>query len=249
MELNFSLAGKRAMVNCPENPYGPEIAAGLAAAGAEIWLAGSACPDIPHAGFFSYDHGSIEAAQALEQAVRDRMPSLDIVAEIGLYAPGKGWEAGFDAIYDTLRQTHLGMMLTVQALGHILTEQGHGTVLLVTDYTALVGCDPQNYAACPDFADTDFSLLRGFAAGGAVNYARQASNWLAEHGCRCNALAFAPLEGSVPASFREAFVRHSQVKRLATPADIAAAAVFLASDAAAYITGVTLPVDGGYTAK
>ena len=42
---------------------------------------------------------------------------------------------------------------------------------------------------------------------------------------------------------------NKNLKRLAEPADIAAAAVFLASDAASYITGVTLPVDGGYTAK
>ena len=251
MELlqKFSLEGKNALIVCPENPYGRELAAGFAAAGAAVWLAGPACPDIPCAGFFPYDHGSAEAAAALEQAVRARIPSLDIVAENGLFPGEAGGALDYAAIHGQLRRTHLGMMLTVQALGHILTEQGHGSVLLIGDYGALVGYDPQNAAGAPECAPSEATLLQGFALGGVVNYARQASNWLAEHGCRCNALAFAPLAGSVPDAFRDAFVRHSQVKRLAEPADIAAAAVFLASDAASYITGVTLPVDGGYTAK
>ena len=41
---------------------------------------------------------------------------------------------------------------------------------------------------------------------------------------------------------------HLAVERLATPEDIANAALFLASDEAAYITGVVLPVDGGLSA-
>lgn len=245
----FSLEGKNALIVCPEKPYGREIAAGLASAGAKIWLAGSKEPDFPHAGFFPYDHGSAEAAAALETAVRDTLPSLDVVVENGLFPADAGPAPDFEAIHAQLRATHLGMMLTVQALGRILTDQGHGSVILVTDYGALAGYDPQNAAACPACAPSEATLLRGFALGGAVNYARQASNWLAEHGCRCNALAFAPPEGSVPDAFREAFVRHSQIGRLTRPEDAAAAAVFLASDASAFITGVTLPVDGGYTAK
>ena len=156
------------------------------------------------------------------------------------------------------------MMLTIQSLGHIFAEQGHGSVILVADYGALVGYDPVNYKACSETShdlskdvsldstrdfSRDFSLVKGFISGGAVNYARQASNYLAEHGCRCNSIAFGPLKGSHTEAFEEAFIRHSQVKRLITPADIGAAAVFLASDASAFITGVTLPVDGGYTAK
>ena len=141
------------------------------------------------------------------------------------------------------------MMLTVQSLGHLLKEQGHGSVLLVSDYGALVGYDPENYQDSPERNPMDFSYLKGFIGGGAVNYVRQASNYLAEHGCRCNALAFSPLESSCPDGFAQAFIRHSQIKRLLTPADVAAAAVFLASDASSFITGVTLPVDGGYTAK
>lgn len=247
----FSLIGKKALIVCPENPYSREIAAGLADAGAEIWIAGEKETEIGIniAGRFKYIHGSKDSATELAEAVRQRMGVLDIVVENGLYTEKIGWKQSFDEINEQLNRTHLGMMLTVQSLGSILACQGHGSVILVTDYGALVGYDPVNYTECPEQASTDFSLVKGFISGGAVNYARQASNYLAEHGCRCNTMAIAPSEGSCSDSFAKAYIHRTQVKRLARAEDIAAAAVFLASDASQFITGITLPVDGGYTAK
>lgn len=247
----FSLQGKNALIVCPENIYGREIAMGLWQAGANIYLAGNikGSFDFPVAGKFKYEHGNAEAASCLEKEIREEIGTLDIVVENGLYTNMSGWTQSYKDICDALCKTHLGMMLTVQALGRILTEQGHGSVLLVADYGALVGYDVQNYAECPEIFDSQFTLLKGFVSGGVVNYARQASNYLGEHGCRCNALAFAPLKGECHPAFEKNFLRHSQIKRLLTPEDIAATAVFFASDASEFITGVTLPIDGGYTAK
>jgi NAD(P)-dependent dehydrogenase (short-subunit alcohol dehydrogenase family) len=246
---HFSLHGKKALVVCPENPYGREIIEGLISGFAEVWLAGDPArmPDLPVAGKIPYIHGDAASAAELEQIIRQQMGTLDILVENGLHTQVAGWEQDFTAIYSQLEKTHLGMMLTVQSLGHIFADQGHGSVTLVTDYGGLVGYDPQNYAS--DEATEDFSLVKGFIKGAAVNYARQASNYLAEHGCRCNTVAFSPLAGENSKAFETQFIRHSQVKRMLQPADIAHAIVFLASDASAFITGITLPVDGGYTAK
>ena len=257
----FSLKGKNALITCPEYLYGREIALGLSSAGTAVYLAG---PDeaaleeiskvleeagVPAAGRYAYVPGTEEASVALAEAVKRDMSSLDILVENSTGMRLKGWSHSYEEIYKILEFTQLGVMMTVQKLGEIMASQAHGSVLLISDYAALAGCDPQNYVSCQDYASEDFSLEYGYVKGSFVNYARQAAGYLGSAGCRCNCIAYGPLAGSKPEAFEEAFIRHSHLKRLASPEDVAAAAVFFASDASRFITGTTLAVDGGYTAK
>lgn len=248
---SFSLAGKNALVVGGEHPYGAELIAGLQAAGARVWTAGSSPVDgVSGEGFFPYNHTNADEADALAAWAKAEMGSVDVLVENILNMDtAPGWSHVFDTINAQAQTAMGGMILTVQAIGRLMAAQGHGSVILSTDYGALSGYDPHNYEGCPELYERDFSLLRGYVRGSCVNYARQAAGYLGEHGCRCNALAFAPISGKQPQSFEDAFAAHSQIKRLASARDIAAAVTFLASDASAYITGVTLPVDGGYTAK
>lgn len=257
----FSLAGKHALVTYPEYTYGTEIAAGLAAAGAAVYLAGpdqealdQAAADmqaagVSAAGTFIYSQETEAAAAALAASVKAALPSLDIFVDNSSGLQLEGWSHSFEEIYNNLRITQMGMMLTVKHLGEIMAEQGHGSMIFVSDYAALVGCDLQNYKDCPEYAPKDFSVDYCFVKGSYVNYARQAAGYLGAHNCRCNCIAYGPLAGTKPEAFEKAFIRHSHIKRLANGDDVAQAAVFFASDASEFITGTTLAVDGGYTAK
>ena len=252
----FSLAGRNALIVCPENPYGAEIAAGLASAGAKIYLAGpdeAALKEVARVlanveDIFVYDHCTKAQTLAMAEAAKAAMGSIDILVENSADTCVTGWDQDFETIHRQLQKAHLGTMLTVQAIGTIMGQQKKGAVLLVTDYGALVGYDIQNYGESADF-DKDFSLVKGFIKGGAVNYARQAAGFLGENGCRCNAIAYAPMEESIDSGLQQAIIRHSHIKRTITAEEVAAAAVFLCSDAASFVTGITMAVDGGYTAK
>ena len=248
---HFSLKGKTALVVCPENTYGAQLVESLLSASAQVWVAGDPekMPQLSVAGIIPYQHGDPNSAAALENTIREQIGELDILVENGMDTDLTGWEPTYPQILEALNKSHLGTMLTVQSVGRIMAQQGHGSVILISGYGALVGFDLQNYIQCTAYTPTDFSLVKGFIQGGNVNYARQASNYLAEHGCRCNTLALAPMEGTIPDGFASQFIRHAQVKRLLKAEDITNALIFLASDASAYITGITLPVDGGYTAK
>jgi len=257
----FSLKGKSALIVCPEYLYGREIAEGLISAGASVYFAGpdtdkmqSVSKSLEEAGAkvsgcFEYQPGTEAAAKELAAKVKKELPSLDILVENSSGLHLKGWRHTYEEIYGNLQITQLGLMLTVKNLGEIMADQGHGSVLLVSDYAALVGCDPQNYKDCPEYMDEDFSLDYGFVKGSYVNYARQAAGYLGDHGCRCNCIAYGPLAGNRSEAFESAFIRHSHIKRLANAEDVASAAVFLGSDAAEFVTGITMAVDGGYTAK
>ena len=84
-----------------------------------------------------------------------------------------------------------------------------------------------------------------FRSTAALDYATQ--------NIRINAIAPGPaLAGPIlnaPFQARERAAATVPAQRLAQPEEIAAAAVWLSSDAASYITGTTLPIDGGYTAR
>jgi NAD(P)-dependent dehydrogenase (short-subunit alcohol dehydrogenase family) len=92
------------------------------------------------------------------------------------------------------------------------------------------------------------------AKGALVTFTRALACECAPHGVRVNAVAptFARTRLTEPLladkAMEQRLLEHTPMGRLVEPEEVAAAVLFLASDAAGMITGVTLPVDGGWTA-
>jgi NAD(P)-dependent dehydrogenase (short-subunit alcohol dehydrogenase family) len=90
---------------------------------------------------------------------------------------------------------------------------------------------------------------------GVVGLTRQYALHYARRGVRVNAVAPGYIVTAMTAMLRQTADLEQRVaklhpmERLGRPEEIAEAALFLASDAASFITGVVLPVDGGYTAR
>ena len=99
------------------------------------------------------------------------------------------------------------------------------------------------------------SLSPAYAAskGGVVNLTRtMALTWAPKVrvNCVCPGVIETPMTAPLlaDAAWRESAVRRHPLGRVGQPEEIAAAILYLASDEAAFVTGVALPVDGGYTA-
>jgi NAD(P)-dependent dehydrogenase (short-subunit alcohol dehydrogenase family) len=91
----------------------------------------------------------------------------------------------------------------------------------------------------------------GTSKAAVIGLTRQIASELAEHGITANAIAPGPVDTPMTEvlhspAFREAYTSAIPMKRYGAPDEIAAAVSFLASENAAYITGVAIPVDGGF---
>jgi NAD(P)-dependent dehydrogenase (short-subunit alcohol dehydrogenase family) len=91
------------------------------------------------------------------------------------------------------------------------------------------------------------------AKGGVIQLTKVAALEYAEHGirvnCICPGMIDTPMVRRTPVEAREAFVERQPLGRMGSATEVAEAALYLASDAASFTTGVVLPVDGGYLAQ
>jgi 3-hydroxybutyrate dehydrogenase len=259
-----SLAGKVSLVTGSTSGIGLGIARALAAAGSKVVLNGFGKPeDIAktQAGLASEfsvnvtyspaDMSKPEAIQAMIDTVLETAGRLDIlvnnagiqhVAPVQNFPPEK-WDAILAINLSSAFHT------TRFALPAMLANKW-GRVINVASAHGLVG--------------SPFKSAYVAAKHGIVGLTKVVALETAEHGITCNAicpgyvytpLVEAQIEGQAKAHgipreqvIREVLLAQQPNKRFATVEEIGALTLFLASDAAASITGVALPVDGGWTA-
>ena len=132
-----------------------------------------------------------------------------------------------------------GTYLASRAALAALASSGSGSITNLASIFGLVGG----------------SLSPAYAAskGGVVNLTRtMALTWAPKVrvNCVCPGVIETPMTAPLlaDAGWRESAVRRHPLGRVGQPEEIAAAILYLASDEAAFVTGVALPVDGGYTA-
>ena len=124
-----------------------------------------------------------------------------------------------------------------RAAGRQMRERGVGSIVNVSSVSAIVG-----------------SVERGpysASKAGIVGLTRVLATELGGHGVRVNAILPGPVETKLSddaytPEIKAAFVDRTALGRRGRPAEIAAAALFLACDESSYVTGQSLVVDGGY---
>ena len=188
------------------------------------------------------DVSTPEGALAVVEAARERFGRLDIlVANAGINIVKNAVDYKPEEWRQVLATNLDGVFYCAQAAGRVLLEQGSGSVIAIASVTSF-NAFPQRVAYAT-------------AKAGLVMMTKVLAAEWASGGVRVNAIA----PGYVGTEMVRELVnkgrvdeaavrRRTPMGRLADPAEIAKAAVFLASDEASFITGETLVVDGGWLA-
>lgn len=182
------------------------------------------------------DKASVEQAVAQANAHFGRLDVL--VNSAGIVALYPAEELPEDAWDSTMAVNLKGVFLTSQAVGHYFIRQGSGSIINLASQAGVVAL-PNHLAYCASKA-------------GVIGLTQVLALEWGPHNVRVNAISPTVVLTELgrkawSGEVAEQMKQKIPLRRFAEPEDIAASALFLASDAASMITGSNLVVDGGYT--
>jgi NAD(P)-dependent dehydrogenase (short-subunit alcohol dehydrogenase family) len=165
------------------------------------------------------------------------------------YPKTKDWGLPFDKVSIDSWRTAIDSQLTTcsfccREAAEAMRPSRRGSIINLGSTYGMVGPDFSIYEG------TDLTMPAAYAAikGGIINFTRYLAAYYGKDGIRINCISPGGVENNQAASFVDRYVRKTLLGRMARPEDIAGAAVYLAADASAYVTGHNLVVDGGWTA-
>jgi 2-deoxy-D-gluconate 3-dehydrogenase len=246
--MMFDLSGRVALVTGGNGGIGLGMAKGLAANGARLAITGrnaaknaAAATELPDGTLvIEADLTEAGACDHALAAVIERFGRLDILVNNAGTNIRRRPEDVSDADWATVLDTNLGqlMRMTRGAYPH-LKAHGVGRVINVASIMSLFGLP--------------FSPAYAASKGAVVQYTKVLATAWATDGITANSILPGWIEteltdgarAEVPGLYEKQIAR-TPMGRWGKPQDLAGIAAFLASDAAAFITGTAIPVDGGF---
>ncbi len=239
--LTFDFTGRTVVVTGAAQGIGRAIAAVFRAAAATVYLvdvdAGeveSAANEMGGVGLVADVTDSADVDAVVARAVADTGRIDVLVNNAGILRDGMVWKLS-DEDYEAVLAVHAGgtFRFTRAVVPHF-RRRGGGRIINVTSYTGLRGnLGQSNYA---------------MAKAGIIGFTKTTAKELARFGITVNAIspnAQTRMLSGIPEQRLAELAAAIPMGRFAEPREMAAAVAFLASDEAAYVTGVVLPVDGG----
>jgi 3-oxoacyl-[acyl-carrier protein] reductase len=242
MSLTFDFTGRTVVVTGGARGIGRALSDFFFAAGATLAVAdlapealAAATVELPGAIPLQIDVSDAASVQAGIDDVLARTGRIDVVVNnAGMLRDRVVWKLTDDDWQAVLGVHLTGTFNMTRAAVPPMREQGYGRIVNVTSYTGLHGNVGQaNYAA---------------AKAGIIGFTRTTAKELARFGITVNAIspnAETDMVASIPADKRAELIAQIPMGRFSAPSEVGPAVGFLASEQAAYVTGVVLAVDGG----
>lgn len=257
MLSSFSLQGDTILLTGAAGLFGRGLATSLAEAGATLIIASRQRDKLQevadeetargHEVFAEgFDQGDESSIVALKARLEERFGPLDGLVNNSVLRPMKGANGTLAQWEDSMRVNATGLMLMHRHFGQSMAAAGRGSIVNIGSIQGMIGPSYELYGGTsmgdlpPDYF---------FHKGGMLNLTRFYAALYGPHNVRVNCLSPGGFFNHQPELFVQRFSEHTMLGRMANENDLGGALIFLLSQASSYITGVNLPVDGGYTAK
>ena len=247
--MMWDLSGRVALVTGGNGGIGLGMAKALAANGAALAIAGrnaaknaEAQAALPEALVIAADLVEAGSEARVLDAVRERFGRLDILVNNAGTNIRKRPEEVTDADWATVMDTNLTSLMRLTRAAHpLLKAGGVGRVINIASIMALFGLP--------------FSPAYAASKGAVVQYTKVLATAWAQDGITANAVLPGWIETELTDRARthqpglyERQIARTPAGRWGKPEDLGGIAAFLASDAAGFVTGAAIPVDGGFAA-
>lgn len=254
----FSLKERVALVTGGAGRYGRAICRALAEAGATVIIASRnerRCEEYAEslrdenldAYGFGLDVTKDDSIQSIASRIELQWGKLDVLFNNAVSVQAEplsehSVEKWAQAVENNARVVYRACVI----FGEMMAKRGSGSIVNVASIYGVVSPDFRIYDGHAEMTNPP---SYGFVKAGMIQLTRYLAVYFGSRGVRVNSLSpgglFSP---GMPVEFVLNYAERVPLGRMASANDIAGAAVFLASDASAYVTGQNLLVDGGYTA-
>ncbi|MCX7655921.1 MAG: 3-oxoacyl-[acyl-carrier-protein] reductase [Treponemataceae bacterium] len=239
------LEGKKALVTGASRGIGKAVVDLFIEEGAEVWGLSTREPEdlserIRRAEgklhWLVMDLSELNAIEDPLERLQKEIGGFDIlVNNAGITKDGLAFRMSLEDFQKVLDVNLTAAFLVARTVGREMIRKKGGSIINMSSVVGLHGNGGQaNYAA---------------SKAGLIGLTKSLAQELASRNVRVNAIApgyiVTDMTEAIPAAAKEKLMDHIPLKRLGQPEDIAQAALFLASDMSAYITGQVVPVDGG----
>ena len=255
-----SLAGKVALVTGGCKNFGAEIALGLAEMGATVAVtardyqrAADSVKQLKEQTGYDFIPFELELTDensvlALYAAIKERFGRLDIlVNNAGGHskkACGLQEKESLEGWREFIEPNMTGTFLMIREFARLMMPHKSGSIINIASMAGMVGRDRKIYG--DDM--TPNPIAYSAAKAGVIGMTYDCAAYLGEYGIRVNVISPGGFERTQPAHFIKDYSDLTMLKRMGRAGyDLKGAVAFLASDAAAYITGHNLVIDGGFT--
>jgi len=257
--LSSSVAGKTVFITGGYGTIGKAIVSAFIENGAKVFV-GDLLKNKPNGGIFARKYiKHIELDISSEKSIRDAFGVFSSKGKTGLdvfinsaYPRTSDWglkleEIPFRSFNKNLTDHLGGYCFTSKIAAEIMKKNGRGGVII-------------NFASIYGVVAPDFSIYEGvpggmtmpaaYAAikGGIITFTKYLATYYGKYNIRANCISPGGVFNNQHPVFVKNYSKKVPLGKMAAPRDIAGGVLFLASEAASYITGHNLIIDGGFTA-